>query len=162
MQHLSAFRGFLLAAALAGGPREAAAQAPARLAGHWQALQISLVANHVVSHALQERMNDSALAVTNFELRHHTLEQVVEFRADGTYRYAQKSKSAPARTETGTYTVGKSVVEAQSPGAAEGSSFARWRIVRLGRRQLVLERPMWADSLRIGQQVEFRRWPPTP
>lgn len=151
----------MLAAALAAGPRVAPAQVPARLVGRWQAQQVSLLARRVVSHEVQEQMNDSAMALTNDELRQGALRQIVSFQTDGTYRYEQTRKGQPPHTEAGTYTVRQNVIEGQSPGTAGESSFARWRIAQLGR-QLVLERPIWADSLRISQQIEFRRLPPVP
>ncbi len=159
MRHWLVSSGFLLAGLLAGGTDEALAQVPPRLAGRWQAQQISLLARRVVSHEVQEQMNDSAIAVTNGELRHGALRQVVEFQPEGTYRYEQTRKGQPSRTEAGTYAVRQNVIEGHSPGTAGGSSFARWHIAQLGRRQLVLEQPIWADSLRISQQIEFRRLP---
>ena len=154
--------GILLAGLLAGATGGALAQAPPRLAGRWQAQQISLLARRAVPHEVQEQMNDSAMALTNAELRHGTLRQVIEIQSGGTYRYEQTRTGQPPRTEVGTYAVRQNVIEGHSPGTAGGSSFARWRIARLGRRQLVLEQPIWADSLRISQQIEFRRLPPGP
>ena len=162
MKYLGGPGGLFLAVLLAGRPAAAPGPVPPRLPGRWQARQISLVTSHVVPYALQEQMNDSALAIINLELRHRTLAQVVEFRPDGTYRYDQARHGQPVAAEAGTYTVRQNVIESQSPGTAAGSSFARWRIVQLGRRQLVLERPMWGDSLGISQQIAFRRLPPGP
>ncbi len=162
MKYFGGPSGLLLATLLAGKPGAAPGPVPPQLLGRWQAQQISLVARHAVPPRVQEQMNDSAMAVTNAELRHHTLEQVVEFRSDGTYRYDQARPHQPVATEAGTYAVQHDVIEGQAPGTATGSSFARWRIVQLGRRQLVLEQPIWADSLGISQQIAFSRLPPGP
>lgn len=162
MKYFGAPGGLLLAALLAGEPIAAPGPVPPQLLGRWQARQISLVTRHAVPPQVQEQMNDSAMAVANAELRHHTLEQVVEFRPDGTYCYNQARQHQPVATEAGTYEVQRNVIEGQVSGLAARSSFAQWRIAQLGRRQLVLEQPIWADSLGISQQIAFRRLPPGP
>ncbi len=133
------------------------AQVPALLPGQWELRQISFVANQTVPPDILERMDNPEVAELNEEMAAGAAQLRVEFRPDGTYRFAVQRSGQPPRTEVGTYAVQGSQLQAQSPGTEGGSSFDGQRIAELSRRKLVIELVVGAELPGVVEEMEYRR-----
>jgi hypothetical protein len=152
----------LLALAALGLPGwVASAVVPASLVGEWQLRQVSFVAERPLSQELQEQLDDSTVAALNDALQQGRTRQVVYFRPDSTYQldYYEDPAAAPTWTEAGTYRVAGGILAGAAPTSPNGSSFGYCRLRKLTARQLVLDFPFGADSLRIFKQLAYARRP---
>jgi hypothetical protein len=138
-------------------PSSARAQVPALLLGQWEMRQIGFVANHTVPPDIMERMDNPEVAELNREVAAGVAHLLVEFRADGTYRFTVQQPGQPDRLETGTYTVRANVLLAQSPGTGGGSSFNQQRLTQVSRRKLVIEFPVEDELPGVVEEIEYRR-----
>lgn len=147
---------------LAGGglsPRPAQAQVPPLLPGRWELRQISFVANQTVPPDIVERMDNPEVADLNQEIAAGAAHLVVEFRPDGSYRFTIVRPGQLDHTETGTYSVSGKTLLAQSPGAAEGSSFDGQQLLLMTRRRLVVQFLVGDELPGVAEELEYRRMP---
>jgi len=149
----------LLWLAWGAGLPAAQAQVPPLLPGHWELRQISFVANQTVPPDILERMDNPEVATLNQEMARGAAQLLVEFRAEGTYRFTVVRAGQPSHTENGTYSVAAKTLLAQSPGTASGSSFDRQQVLVLTRRRLVLQFLVGEELPGVMEELEYRRVP---
>lgn len=158
---LTRWRLLLLLPGLGGSLLRAAspaqAQVPAGLPGQWELHQISFTTNQAVPPEMLARMDNPEVAELNRDVASGAAHLRVEFRPDGTYQFSIARAGQPTHTETGTYSVQKQTLYAQSPDATTGSSFNSQKILQLSRRKLVVSFLVGEELPGISEEVEYRR-----
>ncbi|SNR34315.1 MULTISPECIES: hypothetical protein [Hymenobacter] len=128
--------------------------------GRWALELISYEARHTLPDSLVEKLYHSPAGETNNAIRNGTLTVQVEYRADGTYNYSMQRRleAQPYYTEHGRYSVQNGVLRsyatAQDAAAADAQT-----IIRLNRKLLEVEFPIWAPELHVFEQLRYRRLP---
>ena len=146
----------LLGAALLLGA-QAHAQTPPGLLGSWEAYEIGFTVTSTVPDSVRDRLNDPITADLNHAIAEGTAHLRVEFRADGSYRFTVTRGDDMVQNETGTYSVTKDHLQANSPGSRSGSSLHDQQIRKLSRRTLVLAFPVGDYMPGVEEEVEYRR-----
>lgn len=102
------------------GPGTGCAQIPALLAGQWEMRQISFVANQTVPPDILEQKDSPQVTELNQKQAGGSARLVVEFRPEGTHRFAVARQGPPPCSEARTYTVRGKTLLAQSPSTEGG------------------------------------------
>jgi hypothetical protein len=134
----------------------ARAQVPALLPGRWQVYQISFLAAGTVPDSVRDHLDDPQVADLNFAIMDGRAQLVVDFQTDGSYQFSVTRDGERERTETGTYSVAGSMLQAHSP-SAEGSSFNAQQLSKLSKRTLVLTFPVGPELPGVLEEIEYRR-----
>lgn len=132
------------------------ADAP-RLAGRWQQRETSFVARNGLTAAQQEQLNDSLTADLNTQLRKGQATMTLTLDPAGNYRYARQAKRAAGSAVAGTWHLSRDTLYLRAQTASPALP-PMLRVVRLTRRVLVLEFPIWKPADQVYQQVRFRRF----
>jgi len=134
-----------------------AAPTPPALAGRWAVRQIYFEARRPLPDSLQEQLMDSPVGDTNAALKHGEQTMVVTFLPDSTYRYVLSRYGQPTWQEQGRYAIRHGVLRAHTTDARTTSALDGQRIVKLTRRELRLEQPIWQPAQQVFQQTQYQR-----
>lgn len=148
--------GWWIAALLVAPAAQAQAQVPALLPGRWQVYEISFLAEGAVPDSVRDRLDDPQVADLNVAIMRGEAQLVVEFRADGTYEFTITRNGWRTRSETGTYTLQNSSLQAHSP-SPDGASFQGQHLARLTKRALVLTFPVGPKMPGVVEEIAYRR-----
>ncbi|WP_157887061.1 hypothetical protein [Hymenobacter sp. PAMC 26628] len=130
---------------------------PPRLAGQWRQHAVAFMARRVLTAEEQEHLNDSAVAVLNAQLRQGRAAIVLTLRPGGGYRYARAGPAGALAEEAGTCRFSRDTLYLRPAAGPPALLPPALRVVRRGRRVLVLEFPFGDPVNKISEQLLFRR-----
>ncbi len=139
-----------------------ATKEPPTLLGSWQTRQIAFTATAATPDSVRDQLDNPDIADLNQAIFMGEAQLIVEFRADGSYRFTINRDGKQLRLETGTYSLANGHLQASSPGSADGSSFHDQQVLKLTRRGLVLVFPVGPELPGVDEEIEYRRVGPYP
>jgi len=100
---------------------------------------------------------DSPVGDTNAALKRGEQTVLVTFFSDSTYRYVLTRTGQPALQEEGSYTIRQGLLRVHTPDAQPISALDGQRIIKLTRRELRLEYPIWQPAQQVFRQTQYQR-----
>ncbi|WP_219156739.1 hypothetical protein [Hymenobacter profundi] len=134
-----------------------AAPTPPTLVGRWAMRQIYFEARRPLPDSLQDKLMDSPVGDTNAALKSGEQTALVTFFPDSTYRYELSRAGQPTLQEEGSYTIRQGLLRVSTLNAQPISALDGQRIVKLTRRELRLEHPIWQPTQQVFRQTYYQR-----
>ncbi len=142
---------------LPGPPPAGPPVLPPRLAGQWRQHAVAFMARRVLTAEQQAHLNDSTVALLNTQLRQGRAAIVLTLLPAGGYRYARTGPAGAPTSEAGTCRLRRDTLYLRPEAPAQPALPPALRVVRLGRRVLVLEFPFGDPADKVAEQLLFRR-----
>lgn len=139
-----------------------AQKAPPTLLGRWATYQIRFSAPGAVPDSTLAKLDNPDIIDLNGAMFTGEARLVVEFRPDSSYEFTIVRGGKNYRTETGTYSLRGTHLNASAPASPDGSSFHDQQIQHLTRRNLVLSFSMGPGFPGVDEEVEYHRVGPVP